>query len=67
MIISCMVPLIVSTTVKIFVILDYLLPSYPPPSNNPGNQNFEKMKNTPTGNIILNMSTVNENYMMYDS
>ena len=30
-------------------------------------QNFEKMKRTPESIIILNMSTINENHMMYDS
>ena len=40
-------------------------PFYPP--NNPENQNFEKMKETPGDIIILHMSTINENHMMYDS
>ena len=35
--------------------------------NNSENQNFEKMKKTPEGIIILNMSTTNENHIMYDS
>ena len=47
-----------------FVILGYFLPLYLP--NNPENQNFEKMKKTPEDIIILNMSTINENHMMYD-
>ena len=38
-----------------------------PPPNNPENQHFEKVKNTPRRNIILNMSSINENHMMYDS
>ena len=29
--------------------------------------NFEKIKKTPGGIIILNMSTINENHRMYDS
>ena len=48
-----------------FVILGYFLPFLPP--NNPENQNFEKMKETPGDIIILHMSTINENHMMYDS
>ena len=35
--------------------------------NNPENQNFEKMRKTPGGIIILNMSNINENHMIYDS
>ena len=35
-------------------------------SNNPENQNFEKMKKTP-GNIILQQCTINDNHMMYGS
>ena len=50
---------------EFFVISDYFLPFYP--INNPENQNFEKMKKTPGGIIILNMSTINENHIMYDS
>ena len=37
------------------------------PPNNPEDQNFEKMEKTTGGIIILNMSTINENHMMYDS
>ena len=44
-----------------------LLISPPPPPNYPENQNFEKMKNTPEDIIILHMSTINENHVMYDS
>ena len=36
------------------------------PSNNPKNQNFEKIKKTPR-HIILQMYTVNDNHMMYGS
>ena len=36
------------------------------PTNNPKNQNFEKMKKRP-GDIILQMCTINDNHMMYDS
>ena len=39
---------------------------HPFPPNNPENQNFEKMKKTRCI-ITLNMSTINENCMMYDS
>ena len=42
-----------------FFILDkFCLPFYP--SNNPKNQNFEKMKTTPRDIIILHMCTINE-------
>ena len=41
-------------------------PFYPPPPLNLENQNFEKMKKTRCI-ITLNMSTINENCMMYDS
>ena len=50
---------------KCFVIFDHFLPFYPP--NNPKNQNFEKMKNTPGDIIILHMWTINHNHMMYGS
>ena len=39
----------------------------PLPPNNPENQNFEKMKKICGGNIILHMSTINENHMIYGS
>ena len=48
-----------------FVILGYFLPLYLP--NNPENQNFEKMKKTPEDIIILHMSTINQNHVIYDS
>ena len=38
---------------------------YPP--KNLKNQNFEKMKKTPGDIIILQMSTINDNHMMYGS
>ena len=47
-----------------FVILSYFLALYLP---NPENQNFEKMKKTPEDIIILHMSTINQNHVMYDS
>ena len=48
-----------------FVILDHFLHFYP--SNNPKNQDFEKMKN-PTGDIIIwHRCTINDNHMMYGS
>ena len=51
---------------EFFVISGYFLPFYLP--NNPENQNSEKMKkNQQGGTIVLNMSTINENHMMYDS
>ena len=37
------------------------------PSNNPKNQNFEKMKETLADIIILHKYSVNDNYMMYGS
>ena len=61
----CMVPEISSATdIFFFVILGYVLPFYSP--INPENQNFEKIKKNP-GDIILHMSTINQNSMMYDS
>ena len=65
MIIWCMVPEILSTTDRNFChfrLFFALLTPY-----NPENQNFEIMKKIPGGIIILNMSTINENHMMYDS
>ena len=60
-----MVPEISSATdIFFFVILGYVLPFYSP--INPENQNFEKIKKNP-GDIILHMSTINQNSMMYDS
>ena len=50
---------------EFFVIWDSFLPFYP--SNNPKNQNFEKMKKTPGDIIILHKCTINDNHMMYDS
>ena len=35
--------------------------------NNQKNQNFEKMKKTPGGIIILHIHTINDNHMMYGS
>ena len=46
----CMAPEIWSVT-EFFVILGHFLPFYP--TNNPKNQNFEKMKKTPGDIIIL--------------
>ena len=43
-IIWCMVPKILGTTDRIFVILDHFVPFDPP--NNQKNQNLEKIKNT---------------------
>ena len=50
---------------KVFVILDHFLSFYPP--NNLKNQNFEKMKKTPSDITILHMCTINDNHMMYGS
>ena len=46
---------------KLFVILDYFLPFYPP--NNSENQNFKNMKKLLT--IILYMITINPNHIMW--
>ena len=59
-----MVPEIPSMTDNFFVFLGYFLALYLP---NPENQNFEKMKKTPEDIIILHMSTINQNHVMYDS
>ena len=50
---------------ELFVILDDFLLFYPP--NNPQNQNFEKLKNTPGDIIILHKCTKNHDYMLYCS
>ena len=50
---------------EFFVILDGLLPFYPP--NNPKNQNFEKMKKFAVDIIIVHMCTKNHNNMVYGS
>ena len=65
MIIWCMVSKISSTTHRIFVISGNFLSFYSP--NNPENQTFEKRKKSSRGIIILNMSTINEKHIMYDS
>ena len=59
----CMAPEIWSVT-EFFVILGHFLPFYP--TNNPKNQNFEKMKKTP-GDIILHTSIKNHDHMLYYS
>ena len=48
-----------------FVILGHFLSFYP--SNNPKNQNFEKMKKTPGVINVLHMCTKNYDRMMYYS
>ena len=58
-----MVPEIWSITDHFFVILDCSLPFYP--INNPGNQNFQKIKKTPGDIIILQMCTMNGNHIMH--
>ena len=37
------------------------------PTNNPKNQNFEKMKKTPGDTIILHLCTTNDDHIMYGS
>ena len=51
-----------------FVILGYYLPFYstPPPSKNPENQQFVKMKKALEDIIIVHMNTINQNHVMYD-
>ena len=49
---------------EFFVILGHCLIFYT--SNNPKNQNFEKMKKTPE-DIILHLCTTNHDHMMYGS
>ena len=44
-----------------------LHPPIPPPSNNPKNQDFEKLKKPPGDIIILLKNTINDNHMMYGS
>ena len=64
-IIQCMVPEITSATDTIFC---HFVPFFALlPCNNPENQNFEKLNKTLGDIIILNMSTINENHMMYGS
>ena len=50
---------------EFFVILGHLLPFQA--SENPGNQNFEKLRKTPWYIIILHMYTINDNHKMYGS
>ena len=48
-----------------FSFFDHFMHFYP--SNNPQNQNFEKMKKLPVDSIILHICTINEIHMMYVS
>ena len=50
---------------QFFVILDHFLPFYPP--NNPKNQNFQKMEESPGDIIILHKCTKNQNHMLHCS
>ena len=59
------VPESLSETDIIFCHFGHFLPFYL--CNNPENQNFEKMKKTPSDIIILHLCTTNDNHMMYDS
>ena len=55
-----------SMTVGIFCHLDQFFTFYP--TNNPENQNFEKLKKkTPGGIVILHKCTINDNHKMYAS
>ena len=60
-----MLPEIWSVTDIFFVTLGHYLPFYP--NNNLENQNFEKMKKTPEDITLLQMCTINQNNMMYNS
>ena len=60
-----MVPEILGTTDRIFVILDHFVPFDPP--NNQKNQNLEKIKKTHGDIIILNLCTTYDDHMMYGS
>ena len=62
----CMIPEISSMTDIIFCHLGYFLPFYPS-KQKPGKTKFWKHEKTPGNIIILHMSTMNENHMMYDS
>ena len=48
-----------------FVILGHFLPFYP--TNNPKNQNFEKIKQTPGDIIILHKCNNNHEHMLHCS
>ena len=65
-IIWCMVPEISSVADIIFCHFGlFFALLYPYSSNNPENQKFKKMNRNP-GDIILHMSNINKNHMMYD-
>ena len=67
-IIWCMIPEMWSTTGRILSHFGPIFAFYPcPPTNNPENQNFEKMKKTPGDIIILQKCTINDNHMIYGS
>ena len=59
------VPQIRSMTDNFIVILGHFLPFYP--TNNPKNQNFEKMKNTSGDIIILIRCPKNHDHALYSS
>ena len=65
-----LIPEIWSTKDRTVSHFGQFLPFYtplPPPPNNPENQNFEKMKNTPGDIIILHKCTIYDNYIIYGS
>ena len=49
------------------VILNHFLPFPTPTKKNLKNQNFEKMRKTSGDIIILQMSIINDNHMIYGS
>ena len=50
---------------ELFVILGHSLPFHP--TDNPENQNFEKLKKLTEDTIILQFFTLNGNHMMHGS
>ena len=66
-IIWCMVPEIWSAKDRISHFGPFFTLFTPPPSNNPKNQNFEKLKKLPGDIIILHTYTINDNHMIYSS
>ena len=60
-----MVPEILGTKDRIFVILHHFVPFDPP--NYQKNQNLEKIKTAPGDIIILNLCTTYDDHMMYGS
>ena len=64
-IIWCMFLEIWSASDTIFSHFGQFSALYTPPSNNPENQNFEKIKKMPVDIIISHMCTINENHIWW--